>query len=90
MVNQFFSLGKISFNTMLPNPEGMAVHSQGRQPLGEERTNRVNAEGVAVRLPPFQGYTICSHRFQGLTPLAIYCQPLRGLTGFACPVVYPA
>jgi hypothetical protein len=68
----------------------MVVHSQGRQPLGEERTNRVNAEGVAVRLPPFQGYTICVYRFQGPMPLAIYCQPLRGLTGFAFPAVYPS
>ena len=65
---------------MSPNPKGMSVHSQGRQPLEEDRSNRLNAEGVVVRLPPFQGYSPHTHRFQGLTPLAIYYQPLRGLS----------
>jgi hypothetical protein len=37
------------------NPGGMMVHSQGRKPLERERTQGVNAEGVAVILPPFQG-----------------------------------
>jgi len=40
-----------------------------------------NAEGVAEILSPFQRCRIRGHPFQGLTPLAIHCQPLRGFNG---------
>ena len=44
----------------------MAVHSQGRQPLGEERTDCLNAEGVAVMLLNPEGMAVHS---QGRQPL---------------------